>query len=117
MKRVLLLFSILIFISSCIHFGTPKGVLKPNEMKAVLTDMHLTDAYVSTLSDTLKAKELAKKYYSGIFKKHHTSLKEFEKSLTYYATEPALLDSMYQQIYTELTAKPLSKSPKVEAVQ
>ncbi len=112
MKRVLLFFSVLIFISACTQSGVPGDVLAPKEMKALLKDMHLTDAYISTLSDTLKAKELAKKYYAGIYKKYQIGQKDFERSLKYYATEPSLLDSMYKQIYEDLTQKAPVKLPK-----
>lgn len=101
MKRLLLPVLVSIFMLSC-DSGTPKGVLPKPEMKAVLKDMHLADAYLSTLDPGDSSQQIATGYYRFIFKKHHTDLKAFEKSLRYYATNPVVLDSMYSQISAEL---------------
>ncbi|MFM6953606.1 MAG: DUF4296 domain-containing protein [Sphingobacteriaceae bacterium] len=103
MKRLILLFCLSIFLHSCSTSSTPNGVLPPEQMKAVLKDMHLADAYLSTLADTLPLKKYPGKLYQNVFKKHHTSLKEFNASLGFYARKPTVLDSMYKQIYDDLT--------------
>ena len=103
MKRLILLFSVQIFLVSCNHSERPKGVLEEKEMKAVLKDMHLTDAYLITLPDSDSIRKVAPAYYQMLFKKHHTDLKIFEKSLRYYAQHPVLLDSLYTQLGDELS--------------
>lgn len=102
MKRLILLLCIPFFLNACALSSRPKDVLAPDELKAVLTDLHLADAYLGTLSDTLQIKVLSGKLYKNIFTKHHTSLKEFEASLAFYAGKPTVLDSMYKQIYDDL---------------
>lgn len=101
MKRILVLFGILIFLYSCNFSGVPEGVLNQDEMKAVLKDMSLTDAYLTTISDSDSVKKVAPAYYQLVFKQHKTNLKQFEKSLNYYSTQPVLLDTMYNQIIAE----------------
>ena len=102
MKRLLLLLCIPFFLNACALSNRPSDVLAPDEMKAVLKDIHLADAYLSTLSDTLQIKVLSGKLYKNVFTKHHTSLNEFNASLDFYAGKPTVLDSMYKQIYDDL---------------
>ena len=102
MKRLILLLCIPFFLHACSLSSRPKDVLAPDEMKAVLKDMHLADAYLGTLSDTLQIKVLSGKLYKNVFTKHHTSLTEFNASLAFYAGKPTVLDSMYKQIYDDL---------------
>ncbi len=102
MKRLILLLYIPFFLNACALSSRPKDVLAPDEMKAVLKDMHLVDSYLGTLSDTLQIKALSGKLYKNIFTKHHSSLTEFNASLAFYAGKPTVLDSMYKQIYDDL---------------
>ncbi len=98
MKRLLLLSGLLILLFGCSSVQTPEGVLTEAEMKAVLKDIHLTEAYLNTISDLDSVEKVSSGYYQMVLKKHHTDLKQFEKSLKYYAKNPVLLDSMYSQI-------------------
>jgi len=102
MKRLLLLLCIPFFLNACALSTRPNDVLAPDEMKAVLKDIHLADAYLSTLSDTLQIRVLSGKLYKNVFTKHHTSLNEFNASLAFYAGKTTVLDSMYKQIYDDL---------------
>ena len=116
MKRLLLLLCIPFFLNACALSTRPSDVLAPDEMKAVLKDIHLADAYLSTLSDTLQIKVLSGKLYKNVFTKHHTSLNEFNASLAFYAGKPTVLDSMYKQIYDDLN-KANRKNVLPKAVQ
>ncbi len=98
MKRLLLLFGLSILLFGCSSAPAPDGVLPEAEMKAVLKDIHLTEAYLNTISDLDSVNKVSSGYYQMVLKKHHTDLKQFEKSLKYYAENPVLLDSMYSQI-------------------
>jgi hypothetical protein len=102
MKRLILLLCIPFFLNACALSTRPKDVLAPDEMKAVLKDLHLADAYLSTLSDTQQIKGLSGKLYKNVFTKHRTSLNEFNASLAFYSGKPIVLDSMYKQIYDDL---------------
>jgi len=102
MKRLILLLCFPFFLNACALSSRPKDVLSPDEMKAVLKDMHLADAYLGTLSDTIQIRVLSVKLYKNVFTKHHTSLTEFNASLAFYAGKPTVLDSMYKQISDDL---------------
>jgi hypothetical protein len=116
MKRLILLLCFPFFLNACALSTRPSDVLAPDEMKAVLKDIHLADAYLSTLSDTLQVKVLSAKLYKNVFTKHHTSLNEFNASLAFYAGKPTVLDSMYKQIYDDLN-KANRKNVLPKAVQ
>lgn len=117
MKQLLRLIPVLILIFSC---GSPKpeGVLNEQEMKSVLKDMHLANAYLNTLSPDSMGK-IAPTYYRQIFKNHKTDYKTFEKSLKYYSEKPILLDSMYSKIAAEYrnSEKPSNKIPTAKPVE
>lgn len=110
MKRLIGLLSLLIFVISCTNSSIPKGVLDEMHMKAVLREMHLTDAYLSTISDKDSVAKIAPVYYQTVLKNHQTNLKGFEQSLRYYSERPELLDTFYSQIAKEL--EPTIKKPK-----
>ncbi len=117
MKQLLKLVPLLIFIFSC-SSPRPEGVLNEQDMKSVLKDMHLANAYLNTLPmDSME--KVAPVYFKQIFKNHQTDYRTFEKSLRYYSEQPILLDSMYSQIAAEYRAlekqvKPSSKTKPVE---
>ncbi|MEY3678606.1 MAG: hypothetical protein RI924_747 [Bacteroidota bacterium] len=105
MKRLILLFGVSILLLACNRNEIPEGILSEKEMKAVLKDIHLTDAYLNTIADLDSVKKVSSGYYQTVFKKHQIDLTKFEKSLKYYALYPVLLDSMYSQINAEYEKK------------
>ncbi len=117
MKQLLRLVPVLILIFSC---GSPKpeGVLNEQEMKSVLKDMHLANAYLNTLAPDSMGK-IAPTYFQQIFKNHDTDFRTFEKSLKFYSEQPILLDSMYSQIAAEYRdlEKRATQIPKAKPVE
>lgn len=105
MRRLLVLFFLLIFFGACNFGRKPKGVIAENEMVDVLIDMHLADGYTSTVFDTTQIVQL----YKTVYKNHGIDSLTFRKSLQYYAKEPQEL----QKIYDKVTAK-LQQLQKVE---
>ena len=105
MRRLQLLFLILIFIAACNNKALPEGVLDEQRMVNVLTDLTLIDGFMSTLlyTDTLRVQ--GKNYYATVYKKHNISKAVFDKSLKYYSSQPVLLDSMYSRVTRKLEAK------------
>lgn len=116
MKRLIGLLSLLIFLISCADTSRPKGVLDETHMKAVLKEMHLTDAYLNTIADTDSIAKIAPAYYQTIFKNHQTNFKGFEQSLRYYSEKPELLDSFYSQITAELQKSKVKLSKRGKRV-
>jgi hypothetical protein len=111
MKPIVLLLSGLLFLAACNQGKAPKGVIENEKMVAVLTDVHLVDAYISMIPyDDSVLKQQSSKYYDAIYKKYKTSRSDFDKSVKYYSRQPKVLDSMYSQVLTNLSKKEKEQS-------
>ncbi|HEY6083482.1 MAG TPA: DUF4296 domain-containing protein [Chitinophagaceae bacterium] len=92
--------------------GVPGGILSTKEMKAILLDMQLADAYnqqIQFLPDTINPVERPilqelklKKYYAQILQLHHTNREEFLESYHYYEAHPDLLQKVYSAMAEEI---------------
>lgn len=92
--------------------GVPGGILSTKEMKAILLDMQLADAYnqqIQFLPDTINPVERPvlqelklKKYYVQILQLHHTTREEFLESYHYYEAHPDLLQKVYSAMAEEI---------------
>lgn len=101
MKRLLLLFFIIIFLSACKSEDSPDGILAREEMIDVLTSVHLADGYASALYADSNRNKIAA-LYGAIYKKHNTDSVGIRKSLEYYSRNPAELKTMYETIIRNL---------------
>lgn len=104
MKLQLLLISFFL-LTSCRRHVPPQGILDEKQMVNVLADLSVIDGYMSTLLYTDSLRMQGKNYYSTVYKNHNTSKAVFDKSMRYYSTKPALLDSMYSEVNRKLEAK------------
>ncbi|MDB5129105.1 DUF4296 domain-containing protein [Mucilaginibacter sp.] len=105
-KYISLFFSVLLYLTACKSNDVPDGIIKEKEMISLLTDVHLTDGAIYTLPqipDSLYKYGRAK--YIAVFKKHHTTDDQFQKSLKYYSTQPDRLQEMYGKIDAIIKAK------------
>jgi hypothetical protein len=87
----------------------PEGVLSKEEMKDVLLDMNMADAYSSIgedgqamISDSVR-KERVRIYYRQILDLHKLTLKEFDKSYNYYEGHPDKLKDIYDMMMVAVT--------------
>ncbi len=98
---------------ACNHADSvPGGILSTKEMKAILVDMQLADAYnqqIQFLPDTINPAERPvlqelklKKYYVQILQLHHTTREEFLESYHYYEAHPDLLQKVYSAMADEI---------------
>ncbi len=104
-KFLLLFVSAIILACNSFHSASTEDteVLSQDQMIQVLTDIHIAEAKVTDLAmsgDTVAITEA--KYYQVVFDKNKTNAKQFEKSYKYYTTKPVQLDSIYQQVITNL---------------
>jgi len=105
-KYISLFFSVLLYLTACKSNDVPDGIIKEKEMISLLTDVHITDGAIYTLPqipDSLYKYGRAK--YVAVFKKHHTTDDQFQKSLKYYTTQPDRLQEMYNKIDANIKAK------------
>lgn len=105
-----LVVSILLMLSlSCIHNNNvvPKGIIVPEKMGRILTDLHLADAVanqnftVKEVSDSIAWKN--KSFRNLILRKYQIDTAMFNRSFSYYIQRPAELDSIYARMITDLS--------------
>jgi len=103
-KYIILFFSGLLLMAACKK--APEGIIKPDEMASVLTDVHLADGSminIPQIPDSIYKYGMGK--YLDIFKKHHIDSAQFRRSYKYYTLHPDDLVSIYDVVLKKLTAK------------
>lgn len=101
MKRLILGFFVLIFVTACNSDQVPEGIIENGKMISVLTDVHLIDSYLNASAyDTTTLPSAS--YYKVVYKKYQIDSVQLQKSLLYYSRKPELLDTMYHQVLMKL---------------
>jgi hypothetical protein len=98
MSRALLpvTFFCLFFLCCTNKDKVPANILPKDKMQALIWDLVQVDAYNKQYlsKDSIKKKELSletMEWYDEVFRFHHTSRAEFDKSYRFYLSNPALL--------------------------
>lgn len=82
----------------------PDDIIPKDSMVFIMMDVHIAEAGVKTLpADSLLIN--TKTYYEFIYKKHHITEEQFQKSLRYYTYNPELLQEIYVRITEEMSKK------------
>ena len=88
----------------------PKGVLTKEQMRDVLLDMTMADAYSNNnedprtpLPDSVR-RQRVKLYYRQILDLHHLTEPEFQKSYSFYESHPDRLKEVYDMMMDVATA-------------
>ncbi|WP_262890784.1 DUF4296 domain-containing protein [Pedobacter quisquiliarum] len=102
MRKFLSLIFISFSIICCKSKEIPKDIIPPNQMQKILYDIHIADAYITTIGDADSAKKVSSAYYKGIYKKFKTDSVRYNKSMDYYYQNPGLLTDMYDRIKADL---------------
>ncbi|MEZ2334814.1 DUF4296 domain-containing protein [Mucilaginibacter sp. RCC_168] len=104
-KYLTLFFSVSLFLSACKNDSPPKGLIKPDAMAGLLTEIHLIDGRLYT---GLQTPDTLYKYgmgnYLAAFERFHTDSGTFKKSLNYYATYPDKLMAIYDKVDERIKA-------------
>lgn len=111
---ILVFISVVIFFSSCSKSAVkiPEDIIPKDSMVFIMMDVHIAEAGVKSLpADSLMIN--TKTYYEFIYKKHHITEEQFQKSLRYYTYNPELL----QEIYTKITEEMSKKEAEVNKLQ
>lgn len=74
----------------------------------MMLDMELAEGFVQniptdSLHKTLSLSDSLALYNAGILKYYGYTTEEFSNTMDYYKDHPALLDSLYQDLLTEVT--------------
>lgn len=114
MKSLILVYFTLIFLTACTNNASKQGIIKPEKMVDVLTDIHLVDGYISSFmqSDTLKQR--ASSYYTAIYKHYKIDSLTYKKSLQFYSKDPKLLDTIYFQVERRLEDLRKAESDRID---
>lgn len=98
-KYLTLFFSVSLFLCACKSNRTPAGLIKPDAMAGLLTEIHLIDG---RLYAGLQTPDTLYKYgmgnYLAAFERFHTDSGTFKKSLNYYAEYPDKLTDIYDKV-------------------
>jgi hypothetical protein len=104
MKKLLAIL-LLYLLASC-HGRTsahvPDGIIPPDSMVAILTDVHLLQASIQLgyfQDDTITT---VQKAFKDLWKKHHVNEDDYNKSIKYYSYHPILLDPVYEKVMSNL---------------
>jgi hypothetical protein len=104
-KYLILFFSVTLFLCACKSNGIPNGVLKPDQMVNLLTQIHIVDG---SLYNGQQAPDSLYKYgtgkYIAVFERFHTDSGQFKKSLNFYSIDPNKLSDMYDQVDAKIKA-------------
>lgn len=102
----LLFFTMLLVSCDSIINPKPSGTLSEEKMTEILVDMHLTEATLRIINDTLaKINDTTylRSRFAEVFRKHDVAPGRFTKSLTYYIKHIELLDKIYGGVIGRLT--------------
>jgi hypothetical protein len=90
-----------------INCNNNKGILTQKKMTQVLLELHLAEALAQhipkdSLQNEIKNTDSLVIFTREVFTKNQVAEKEFLQSLEWYKSKPELLDSMYQNILSEI---------------
>lgn len=103
---------LLLILFACGDAGkVPEGILSKEQMRDVLLDMNLADAYSSDMGDaripvTDSVRQLRNKvYYRQILDLHGITVQQFMESYQYYEAHPDRLKEVYGMMLEVATAR------------
>ena len=112
MNRLILIFSTLLFITSCYHVNKPE-VVRPDplipkeEMVNILADIYLAEGTLAYKRLDIKDKKVAEKYstayYVQIFDKYHINHRILKENLNYYNSDPKNMEKILEEVLAHLS--------------
>jgi hypothetical protein len=116
MKVYIVLLVAVFCVASC---ARPKGkVLPKDKMVPVLVEIQLAEAEANNMNPLEGGKSLKViSEYDRIFTKYNIQPEDFYSSFEYYKSKPALMDSLYQDVLTELARQEGDLNNKINGVK
>lgn len=117
MKKWAFIFFIALLVASCnsILNPSPSGTLSEKQMTDILVDIHLSEATLSVLNDSvarLNDTTQLRIRFAYIFVKNNVDPDDFNTSLTYYLGHIEELDKIYVEVINRLTELEATLQPK-----
>ena len=103
--NLLLLFTLL-YLTACNKskkIKVPEGIIVPDSMVQVLTDVHIAEASAQMGLIPPGKDSLSKEAFDALYKKHHITEMDYHTSLNYYLAHPSILDSVYDKVLNNLS--------------
>jgi hypothetical protein len=101
-----LFFSLILFLYACGGNKVPPGIIKPDRMIGLLTEVHIADG---SMYNIMQVPDSLYKYgndkYQMIFNNFGTDSLTFRKSMKYYSDKPEILEKIYEQVTINLKQK------------
>ena len=72
------------------------------EMRALLYDLHRTDALLQISGKQYESDEVRDLYYGAVLEKHGVTQAQFDSSLVWYTAHPNLFNKIYPKVLAEL---------------
>ena len=104
MQRLLLIILTSIFLITSCQKTTPEGILPENTMVEMMTEVHLVDGYLSTLSID-SSRKVINSLYGHIFDKYQIDSVGFQRNVDYYLGNPTLSKKLYSTITQTISNK------------
>jgi hypothetical protein len=105
MKVFNLLILCLLFFTACTDNNSPKDLIEEQKMINIMSELHIIDGYMSSLTYTDSIRINGKNFYYTVYKNNGITKSQYENSLKHYSMDPVKLDSMYSDVQKILTAK------------
>src|SRR5690349_1070333 len=97
MKNFIYTAFLFLFVAGC-KPGIPSDIIQPDKMALVLNDIHIVDAYITTIPYLDSSKKTAAAFYNGIYKRYEIDSALYGKSMAYYSQHPKILDEIYTKV-------------------
>ncbi|WP_375581425.1 DUF4296 domain-containing protein [Marivirga tractuosa] len=96
MRKLIYIIAILTIVSCSGKEERPKGVIAPEKMAVILSDIYLAEHKAANIGLTQdSAKVVLRHYELKIFEDHNTNDSIYKESFKYYLDHPATLEAVY----------------------
>lgn len=101
MQRLILNVLALIFLFVSCKSTNEKDIIPKKDFVKVLTEIYITDSYLSTL-DADSARKVIFPLYDNTFKKFDLDSTTFKKNLSFYASDAESMNKIYEEVGNNL---------------
>lgn len=92
------------FACSSDQVKIPNYVIQPDSMVPILTDLHITDAYLA-INRSRESNAVKKTFYKSVFSNHGVSKQDFDTSILFYTAHPEVYEAIYDKVMAELSTR------------
>jgi len=80
----------------------PTGIVQPDTMVAIVSDIHILQATTAMGFSTNNSDTAVNQEYKGIWAKHHLTEESYNDNVKFYCEHPKMLDSVYEKVLNNL---------------